>query len=702
MKKWWKILAERYKCVANLSWLRSPKVYWYQLGAVLLIVFAAGFNYHLRDSQWQAWLSAPHLYFADETSTEIPMVTTTDAAFFLSHARDYSQKQLGEFEKNRRYPSLAESEQPLNITDIPLLSVMLAHGAALFTEGNLILFGNLMIPFSIFLTVLMVGVLFWVAGYPAEGAIAALGFGTSIGFLARTSIGRIDTDQLLIFFLAGCMILVLLAARQQNFLRMIGFTLLTALMASLGYWWHHNVLFSVVIPLVLGGAIFLYHYDIKRAILAIAIFAIAINPFFFLEQFLSFGGAIIGRLTVLDSNPISSNVENSLIFPQAYSTITELNRLDIFASLATMTPHSALGVIGALGFCIWAVLNPQRGVVFFPFFVMGLLAFLVGRRFAFFASPFVWFGAAWLLMSGVRLLASLIKNNTIRDLTPLFVASITTIASMFYLYNNFISYPSFSATLTRTFINMQDLTKNKQAILATWWDYGYYAHFHSNMATLHDGGAQNYPRTHLIARGLASDNTSELIQITKFVATHGDDSIAQHTESLTALNSAIAKAQMPKKPLYLLVTNQMGGWMVSIAKLGLFDVESGADPSPKSLRRYSAKPLNCYERINLAEIKCQPGLLNLKKGTIGGEAIIGEVVLVRDGFIEKTEKRSNPSAWNLVIFTGDNAQARFELIHRDNWNSTYHALMNRAEYNPARLELVLDDYPNARLYRILR
>ena len=693
MKKW-KTLLERYRCVANLSWLHSPKIYWYQAGAALLIILAASLNYHLRDSQWHAWLSAPHLYFADEAT---PMVTTTDAAYFLSHARDYAQNQLGEFQQNRLYPSFAESEQALNITDIPLLSVMLAHGASLFTEGNLILFGNLMIPFSIFLTVLIVGVLFWVAGYPAEGAIAALGLGTSIGFLVRTSIGRIDTDQLLIFFLAGCMIFVLLAARQKNHLRMIGFTLLTALAASLGYWWHQNVLFSVVIPLVLGGAIFLYHYDIRRAVLAIGIFAIAINPFFFLEQFLSFGSAVMRRFAVFDSNL----AENSLIFPQAYGTITELTRLDIFASLATMTPHPAIGVIGALGFCIWALLNPQRGIVFFPFFVMGLLSVLVGRRFAFFASPFVWFGAAWLFMSAVRLLASAIKNNTVRDITPLLVASITTIASMFLLYKDFTPYPSFSASLTRSFVAMQNL-ENDKGILATWWDYGYYAHFHTNMATLHDGGAQNNPRTHLIAKGLASDNTNELIQITKFVATHSDDTIAQYTGSLNALNSAIASAPMPKKPLYLLVTNQMGGWMVSIAKLGLFDVESGADPSPKFLRQYSAKPLNCYERISATEIKCQPGLLNLKKGTIGGEAIIGEVILIRGGFAEKTEKTPNPSPWKLVIFTGDNARARFELIHRNNWNSAYHALMNRGEYDPNRLELVLDDYPQARLYQILR
>ena len=118
------------------SWLRSSRDWRFQLGAVVLILLAAMINFDLRDTQWENWKSQPGVYFVDET----PMVSTTDAAYFLSFARDYQDgARVGTFSSSRLYPEYTpgyqarvnpddytpHDDRPVSAFDIPLLSVII-------------------------------------------------------------------------------------------------------------------------------------------------------------------------------------------------------------------------------------------------------------------------------------------------------------------------------------------------------------------------------------------------------------------------------------------------------------------------------------------------------------------------------------------------------------------------------------------------
>lgn len=696
------------------AWLRSSRDWRFQLGALVLILLAAMINYDVRDTQWQDWKANAGSYFVDDT----PMVTTTDAAFFLANARDYQQgAQLGRFDSTRLYPDKTDAyrqrhdedytpleARPVKATDMPLLAPMIAHSADLFTDGNLALAGNLMIPYALFVTVFAVGCMFWVAGFPAEGAVAGVGIGLSAGFIARTSIGRIDTDQLFVFFLAASLALVLLAARERNLSRMIGFVLLLSMMVSLAFWWHSNTLFTVVIPVVLVASLYLHQHDWKRTVLAFGVFSMAANPVFMFGQFYAFGMQLFERITGVSFAPASPYAESALIFPNTFTTITELARLDILGTLGTMTPIPVLGLIGALGFLAWVFLNPRKGVVFLPFFILGLLAVVSGRRFAFFASPFVWFGLAWIFLCLARWLALFSARKApassfTADGTTLAMAAVAVLGTAAISPAAMTPPPTFSTTLTKSFNALKPIAGDQGGVLATWWDYGYYAHFHSELDTFHDGGVQGTPRTHLFARGLTSDSIDELIQITKFVSTEGSAGIAANTSSLNGLNRAIAAAAMPDKPVYLMVTNQMAGWMGSIATLGRFNVETGRPVSGEQLQQYQILELIC-QRVADAKFQCRRGLLDLEHGTLDGKPVIGEVVLVRDGFVEKTDRKPNRSPWKLVILAFPNGTASFQLMHRANWENSFNKLFHQADFNPERLEMVLDHYPVARVYRI--
>ena len=212
---------------------------------------------------------------------------------------------------------------------------------------------------------------------------------------------------------------------------------------------------------------------------------------------------------------------------------------------------------------------------------------------------------------------------------------------------------------------------------------------------------QQGPRTHLLARGLTSSNPDELIQITKFVTLNGGDGIARNATSLRSLNEAIARSGMPDKPVYLMLTRQMGNWMGSIASLGRFNVMTGKEPGRDVIDQYAAPELVC-KRIKDARFQCRRGLLDLEHGTLDGKPVISEIILTRDGFPYKKDVKNNKSPWMLIIQRMPNGGNRFVMMHRNNWNSNFSKLFNLGVYNPKRLELVLDHYPEARVYRILQ
>lgn len=718
MKTLFTSITARHDAVFNRPWLKSSSDYRYAIGALLLILLAAMINFDMRDRQWTIWQDNKQVFFADET----PLVTTTDAAYFLIQAEDLiNGENLNSFSESRLYPEntasyqrehhpdqVMEQDRPLTMRDIPLLSAMIAWMAETFFENNVTLAGHTLIAISAFITVVTIGGMFWAAGYPVEGALAGLGLGMSTTYLVRTGVGRIDTDQLIVAFLALALGLVLMAARERNLARMLGYTLLTALVAEMTLWWHENALYIVLIPFLFFFSILIQQHNIKRAFLAAGVFILATNPLAFLTNFKNLFVAFLTRFFGIDLGEETLQPEMVLIFPDTFKTITELSRLDLLATLNTMTGHPVIGVIGLVGFLFWVIVRPSRGIVFLPFVMLGVMAVLGGVRYAFFAAPFVWFGVAWLIMTAGRLILSYHRFQQAmpaltRDFISLGIGAVMVIGTAAWLNDDYLPGPTFSKEVTKTFRTVGEIAGAEKGIIATWWDYGYYAHFHSGgLATIHDGGAQVTPRTHLFARGLVSSNTDELIQITKFIAAKGHAGITANGSSLLALNQAIARAPMPEKPVYLVVTEQMTGWAGSIGTLGRFDVETGRYLPGQTIRQhYGVIVMNC-KSSGKNKLDCNRGIVDLDHGTLNGQPAFGEVVLTENGVFKGRRQKENNSPLLFLISKYSNGRVQFRVVHKELWNSSLFNLLEKREFNENRLALVVDHYPAARVYRVLR
>ena len=715
----WNKCKQRHSQVMGRDFLSSSPDWRYVIGAVVLILLAGLINYETRQAQWQHWQDNPDQFYSNGS----PLASTTDAAYFLSLAENYGRGVMGqEFTETRLYPDNTldylethkdefDRNDFLNqsVFDLPLISVLIHHLADWFYGGDLLLAGNAMIPITGFLTAVMVGVMFWAAGYPAEGAIAGTGIGLSSAYLIRTSVGRIDTDQLVVFFLSLCLAVLFLAARQRNLAKMLGYSLLMALSMLLFFWWYLKSPFVVMLPLLLSLGVYTQQCNWQRASLAAGVVIIAINPLFYLGTVKPFVLDIFGYLTGINTEgDLTSKNDIALSFPNTFSTITELAKIDFIRTLEVMTSHAGIGAIGVIGFLGFTIARPSKGLIFLPFFMMGMLSFIAGRRFAFFAAPFVWFGVAWLGLTLTRVIAAAVQKKMaekkfpfIQETAVLAVSAVMVLGTASILTFNYMPRPSFDRPTVETFAQMRNLNGDKAGIFASWWDYGYMAHFKSGMMTIHDGGSQKTPRTHLFARGLVSPQQRELIQITKFISNEGSQGIYANAQSLEALDQAIINANLPDRPIYLVMTNQMQSWAQTIAKLGKHDVVNGIAPPPNVLRGYGYINLRC-KNVGPNKLQCNHGLLDLNHGTLDGKTILNGMVEIRGGKQTAAKKLNQNGQFVLMVINSGNQKTKLVLVPNPLWNSSFNQLFHLGAYNQDHLELVIDNYPTARVYKVLQ
>ena len=80
------------------------------------------------------------------------------------------------------------------------------------------------------------------AGYWIEGGVAAIGGGLCSTYLVRSSIGRIDTDQLNLGFMYLMFGLIIFAGRARTRAHALGWCVAGGLTANLFMWWYEPIL----------------------------------------------------------------------------------------------------------------------------------------------------------------------------------------------------------------------------------------------------------------------------------------------------------------------------------------------------------------------------------------------------------------------------------------------------------------------------
>ena len=268
--------------------------------------------------------------------------------------------------------------------------------------------------------------------------------------------------------------------------------------------------------------------------------------------------------------------------------------------------------------------------------------------------------------------------------------------------SQFVPRPSFSKEVIKGFRAM-DRNLPSGSVVATWWDYGYASMLFNNYNTLHDGGNQTSPATHYVARALIATSQQETSAILKYLAADGLRGIAQHASSAEAVEQAFIKgpeAQTP--PVYLVLTEQMGGWIGSVSKLGLWDTQKG---EPILLSGAAAGDSLRYLELRCrtsetASINCNGNPIDFDQGTISGQPLLQAVTQAKNGFATARQNYHDNAISFLHLADVEGRGTRVLSFHERLAGSTFHELFHLGQIEENLFTLVYDDYPHIRIFEV--
>lgn len=417
---------------------------------VLLVCFLVSTG--VRYQQFETWKKTPAAYFVGER----PMMTTLDAPYWLRWAREYNEGTYGQKGGLRLYPdervsslwtaflsstdtfqgmsdkelshqlkytdptpastssslSSSSGSPEIRYRDVPLLSFLIAHSAPFFNY-NYYLTGTLLIPALASLFILPLGIYFFRIGVPLSGLLGGLIGTFAGGYYMRTSIGRIDTDMLNLFFPVLTGLLILLAGKAKTERNVLLYSIGAGLSLFLFQWWYERAGFTLAYFIVLVFSLYIQQIRFRTVLLSALLFVLCAHP----GTVLSGSGSaetFLKNYSVIEETVSSTVIVNGTTpatFPNVFETISESETVhfeEVFRRILSNTMIDWAGFLAffALALLRWRVLLPLT-----PMLVLGLLSFQSSNRFIMFLAPFIGIGLGWLLQLGIEAIFLLIANN---------------------------------------------------------------------------------------------------------------------------------------------------------------------------------------------------------------------------------------------------------------------------------------------------
>ena len=693
------------------SWLYPAQTRLYICLALVMAVIVIAANGHMRSWQFAQWQAEQDIYFIDD----MPSVSTTDAGFFLAKAKAIKTENSSDgFNQKRLFPNMIDyhANADKRLTKEQLLPLLIAYFAPDASNRAVLETAHAMLPITAMITAVAIICAFGIAGFWWEGALAALGGGLSFSYLSRSAVGRIDTDQLNLAFFYAVAGLVLLAARVKGWRAALLTSIFAGGMNWLFSWWYSKDIFSWFFLAILIWVGLLTHRDFKRTGVQAVIFILLSGTF------IGMGGVNLDMFTNL-------NLEfGTLVFPNTFQTITELNVIPFIELLRSITGHPAIGAFGIICLLIWVIFNPVIGLALVPILGLGMLNFIFGNRVVFFAAPIVWFGVAWGIFALIRFAtdwlhgryhaddAATSKSLMARTVVMVIPVSALAVTAFVYLnsYNPFtrpyLPKPSFSGEVLTGFnmLNSRIASRPdpKPAVIASWWDYGYMATFLSDLASLHDGGTQTSPVTHYVARALLARSQAESASILAFLAEDGLAGIQAKSTTEGGLEAHFKSfTGTGKADIYLVLTHHMVPWMGAISRLGMWDAERGR---PINIRpdnnHLEYQTIKCSGQGDAPPLICSGHRFDLAKGTIDQSPLMRHMIETRAGKIVAHRQYAHRQGLVMQAHDLGDMTIQTHILHQRLYDSSFNQLFYLGAANPRYFSLIDDNFPFYRIYKV--
>lgn len=669
----------------------------------------------------------PRLHQLTELSKEqglhptVPIFSTMDAPYFVLVARALNDPSLQDYKTRRSYPDLLKPAQPAmpspsigsvlnrihpSFFKIPLISHIMATGMR-WWKVDAYTFMNHLIPFLASLFIIPLAFYFYRLGYPFVGLLGGITGSLGFGYLGRTSIGRIDTDMLNLFFPFMASFILLWFYQSDKKRKLYPQSILLGVTLCLFMWWYTKTIFmALYIP------IFIVLMCLKRLkppiiLLNLIVVMVVSGPLYFLR----IGNQIIRHLQVYGVNSfpflekyVGAASRASLNFPGVSQTISEIKTLSPNQLFALQVDGVIWAWLGLGIFLAFAIKYWRQTLPLLPILLIGLTSLKLGRRFVMYLNPFIGIGLGlgmtWIIHSIPQLnrfFKKLKWGNLVQDATGYCLAIGLAFVVMPEHAHSFIPKISINPQVVESYDLINNYTPRESAIL-TWWDPGYLIAERTGRYVFHDGGQQSTPRTYLIARALTSSSQQEFTQIIRFVGTKGRKGIDAHQDSIQTLDRAIAEnSETPGLPVYAFFTSDMVPLIGAIHYLGQWDFQKN------SSRRRGYISTNCLQK-NTSSLVCKKYRIDLEKGLVNQKTPIKKAIWIQDGRAVREKSFENANGYYVEIVKHGRGQGprltpvylMDEVIYKSNFNQLFFL----GAYDPELFEEVSAQMPTARLYRM--
>lgn len=667
-----------------------------KLLVVMFIILAVAANLAVRSHQKNSWLDAPN-YTTVRGSLSF---STADAPYFLDLAEEFATGgSISNYEKQRVFPQQREDNPRLNalqsMTDWPLLSVIIAKTSKSAEIEDLLTAGNNLIFFTAALTVVMVIFCFGAAGYWFEGCIAATGGCLSHAYLIRSSLGRIDTDQLNLGLMHLMYGLILLAGLSKSRKACLLWSVGAGVTAALFMWWYARA--ELIWPALIA-LIWIVGVS-QRNLVTLALSS---------TIFVALSG--IEPIAPLSSGYLKEVIhESQFIFPSTLTTITEVTKASLPDLMVLTSGSIEMAIVGFMGMILWGIRHPVKAITLSPLALFAIFNFVVGNRAIFYSAPAVWFGVAFALTTLSRYVfvkTSIVQhhqNFRARQLLSMPLSS--TLGIIIALLNSPIDYvprPSFPAATLEGFAKIKSMAGEENAVVATWWDYGYASMLMNGLPTLHDGGGSNTPSTHFFAEALLMPSQQDTVDRLRALSWKGPEFILQSEMRTSDRDSPVKFSKADNRDIYLVLSEQVGRWMGTISKIANWDIHTG---TPKSVHTreptssVSYIPITCSYRNFPNSLRCGDFLFDLKAGKGNANVPISGWRQSTNGKVISQTSFDVNEPIGLQIHKTNNRLETF-LVPNQLYNSSFNKLFHLGVIESPEIQLVYDDYPVIRIYRI--
>ncbi|WP_456400430.1 STT3 domain-containing protein [Persephonella sp.] len=459
-----------------------------------------------------------------------------DSYYYARIANDLKNNEHTPIDYLSNVPDFVEYPIPLNSLIASLLSKL--------TGLDLNLIFLLLPPLTAVL--FLIPLYLWLKRFaPLYTFIGAGLFGLfNLIYFERTSLGRFDTDSLILFFVF--LIIFFLSLSIEDKKRSYIYIVISGLTFQIFMWWYYKPIFFLFF---LSGFIFALIVNreklediLKKGLLLIVV----LGPHHVYSVSKSFIHYMINHIQkkpgFLPENPMKY--------------IVELQPLSFKQLVYATTDNIGIIILSFIGLILILILKFRNLSIAVPFIIVGLVSFIGGNRFLMYLSPFLGMGLGYLIYLMTSKINNIISNDIGRKVVYL---SMIPLIFLFSINPNILqikSKPMISDSMYDALIEFKDkIPDNQYSYIWSWWDYGNIHQTLLEKGTYIDNGNFHPVKIYFYSYSMALHDEVKSKRLISFITNNYSKDYMNNIETKSDLfklkDQALKYVKEPNRPVYL-------------------------------------------------------------------------------------------------------------------------------------------------------